>query len=142
MGRWPVARAHLRRSVGPPRCSPNAETPLGPRVDAGSGVAHRQPRPQRWSKGGGGQGGWPDDDASPGPEPRGCARADPPAVTSRSALRGTGAALRRPTTPQPRITRGLPIDGKATLRQAWPQENLGPQGAFEVSMINVSCNSH
>lgn len=64
-------------------------------------------------------------------------RRDVPVCTS-----GTGAALRRPTTPQPRITRGLPIDGKATLRQAWPQENLGPQGAFEVSMINVSCNSH
>lgn len=37
----------------------------------------------------------------------------------------------------------LPIDNRATLRQAWPRVcSPGPQCAFNVSMISVSCNSH
>ncbi|GCC46705.1 hypothetical protein chiPu_0031049, partial [Chiloscyllium punctatum] len=34
------------------------------------------------------------------------------------------------------------IDCQMTLRQAWPQEEPGLQSAFNVSMFNVSCNSH
>ena len=39
-------------------------------------------------------------------------------------------------------TRGSPIDcGRLSDRRS-PGMDPGPQGAFEVSMINVSCNSH
>ena len=46
-----------------------------------------------------------------------------------------------PATPQPRKT-SLPIDRKRPSDGRSPGMDPGPQGAFEVSMINVSCNSH
>ena len=48
----------------------------------------------------------------------------------------------RPATPQPRRTRSPPIDRKRPSDRRSPGMDPGPQGAFEVSMINVSCNSH
>ena len=51
-------------------------------------------------------------------------------------------ALRQP---QPRVrTGGGPTRSivKRPSDRRSPGKNPGPQGAFEVSMINVSCNSH
>lgn len=42
--------------------------------------------------------------------------------------------------PQPRPG-GRPTEERPSDRRG-PGRNPGPQGAFEVSMINVSCNSH
>ena len=66
-------------------------------------------------------------------------RAAPRGAASRSALQGTKAkGLRRPSRggASPPIDRKRPSDGRS------PGMDPGPQGAFEVSMINVSCNSH
>ena len=65
------------------------------------------------------------------------ARVGGPGAAGR-ALRGT------PSRAHPREARhpGAAIDRQATLRQAWPREEPGAASAFEVSMINVSCNSH
>ena len=51
---------------------------------------------------------------------------------------------RPPATPQPRRTRErvLRLMAKRPSDRRSPGRNPGPQGAFEVSMINVSCNSH
>ena len=66
--------------------------------------------------------------------------APPRTTASRSALEGTKApeSLRRPSRggASPPIDRKRPSDGRS------PGMDPGPQGAFEVSMINVSCNSH
>ena len=63
-----------------------------------------------------------------------------PRQRSRSALKGTEApeGLRHPNRggASPPIDRKRPSDGRS------PGMDPGPQGAFEVSMINVSCNSH
>lgn len=79
-------------------------------------------------------------------------RRAPPFFIPRSSLRGTKAGAKgRLRPPQPRRSRGLP-GGEGTLflrlmakrpsDRRSPGRNPGPQGAFEVSMINVSCNSH
>ena len=44
--------------------------------------------------------------------------------------------------PQPRRREGLRVMAKRPSDRRSPGRNPGPQGAFEVSMINVSCNSH
>ena len=49
------------------------------------------------------------------------------------------ACLRQP---QPRRHGGLRVMEKRPSDRRSPGRNPGPQGAFEVSMINVSCNSH
>ena len=56
-------------------------------------------------------------------------RPKPPATAPAAEERGPGASLIRLMTKRPSDRRG-------------PGRNPGPQGAFEVSMINVSCNSH
>lgn len=58
-----------------------------------------------------------------------------------SALRGTKALLRL-RLPQPRKRGGFRLMAKRPSDRRSPGRNPGPQGAFEVSMINVSCNSH
>lgn len=60
----------------------------------------------------------------------------------RSALRGTKAAERRLRLPQPRKRGRFRLMAKRPSDRRSPGRNPGPQGAFEVSMINVSCNSH
>ena len=68
-------------------------------------------------------------------------------VPGRSRIRsgGPGAPL-RDSSPPLRGSRGGPAIAanlSTTLRQAWLQgRNPEPPCAFEVSMINVSCNSH
>lgn len=44
--------------------------------------------------------------------------------------------------PQPRKRGGFRLMAKRPSDRRSPGRNPGPQGAFEVSMINVSCNSH
>ena len=44
--------------------------------------------------------------------------------------------------PQPRRRGRLRLMAKRPSDRRSPGRNPGPQGAFEVSMINVSCNSH
>ena len=90
---------------------------------------HRQPRHARRRAG---------SDASPGRDPgSGATVGDerPPGLH----LRGRGPdGPRRPS----RGDAGSPIDcGRLSDRRS-PGMDPGPQGAFEVSMINVSCNSH
>ena len=36
----------------------------------------------------------------------------------------------------------LDWNGQTTLRRAWTRDCPSPQCAFEMSMFNVSCNSH
>lgn len=61
----------------------------------------------------------------------------------RSALGGTKAVPEgRLRLPQPRRRGGLRLIAKRRSDRRSPGRNPGPQGAFEVSMINVSCNSH
>ena len=67
----------------------------------------------------------------------------------RSALRGTkGATVKqRPANATPAAVEGrLGPDNRLMAKRPSdrrsPGRNPGPQGAFEVSMINVSCNSH
>ena len=45
-------------------------------------------------------------------------------------------------TPQGKPTQGWFDCCEPTLRQAWSREYPRPQCAFEMSMFNVSCNSH
>ncbi|KAI9537809.1 hypothetical protein NQZ68_022471 [Dissostichus eleginoides] len=50
---------------------------------------------------------------------------------------------RPPATPQPRRNANVfRLMAKRPSDRRSPGRNPGPQGAFEVSMINVSCNSH
>lgn len=62
-----------------------------------------------------------------------------------SALRGTkgsGSPATAPAAPEgPRRAPGRLMFKRPSDRRS-PGRNPGPQGAFEVSMINVSCNSH
>ena len=58
----------------------------------------------------------------------------------RSDPKGTGSDW-GPRHPDARKTSSL-TEVQPTLRQAWPQEDLGPQCAFKILMFNVSCNSH
>lgn len=46
------------------------------------------------------------------------------------------------TAPAAGTTGGLRVMEKRPSDRRSPGRNPGPQGAFEVSMINVSCNSH
>ena len=62
------------------------------------------------------------------------------AKPSRSAFRGTKDA--RPCDTPVAETRRLRLIGKRPSDRRSPGKNPGPQSAFEVSMINVSCNSH
>lgn len=65
-----------------------------------------------------------------------------PTEPSWSALRGTKAARWRPATAPAAETRRFRLMAKRPSDRRSPRRNLEPQGAFEVSMINVSCNSH
>lgn len=62
------------------------------------------------------------------PQPRECARAKPRGPRFGGGRRGKAA--------RSRVMAKRPSDRRS------PGRNPGPQGAFEVSMINVSCNSH
>lgn len=68
-------------------------------------------------------------------------RAPAPHRASRSLYLG-GRRQRVPATPQPRRRERLRLMAKRPSDRRSPGRNPGPQGAFEVSMINVSCNSH
>ena len=69
------------------------------------------------------------------------ARAGRGGDTSASALRGTERA-RRCDTPAAVEDGASPIDCNRPSDRRSPGMDPGPQGAFEGSMINVSCNSH
>ena len=75
------------------------------------------------------------------------ARAGRGGSTSTSAFRGTKrpGALRHPSRGRRHPGepgRNLPIDCNRPSDRRSPGMDPGPQGAFEGSMINVSCNSH
>ena len=65
-----------------------------------------------------------------------------PTEPSWSELRGTKAARWPPATAPAAETRRFRLMTKRPSDRRSPRRNLGPQSAFEVSMINVSCNSH
>lgn len=132
-----AARAARRGSEGPPRG----------RGERSQSRDHRQPRP------GGGQGAraWgsraPTATRGGGRTHAGSAAATGgwggPARTAVCTW-GDGGA-RRSLRQTPAAERGKSlfrlIDERPSDRRS-PGRNPGPQGAFEVSMINVSCNSH
>ena len=65
----------------------------------------------------------------------------PQRARPRSASSGDEEAPEGPANPN-RGTRELRLISKRPSARRSPGKNPGPQGAFEVSMINVSCNSH
>ena len=120
-----VTRA-ARRQRGPPAAAPVSCVRGG--LD-GDGAP---PRPPGWRGGRRREGG-----SAPGARRGGLDRR-----SRRSALRGTKATRGACDRPQPRRRGGLRLMAKRPSDRRSPGRNPGPQGAFEVSMINVSCNSH
>ena len=132
-------------SVSPRRARVTRAARMGDRR-----VAHRQPRPTHAASGGGGSvkphrpptglrdgkrelGGGECRKARPEPFPK------PEVCTWGDEGPAPEGCLRLP---QPRRRGGLRLMAKRPSDRRSPGRNPGPQGAFEVSMINVSCNSH
>lgn len=166
----PARRARSPRPTGPPRVRAEGERPRGQpllvagMLCAGSAGERREPpwggpsettgsraqpsegraggseRQRRAEGGAGGRG-------SPPLQPEGPRPGRRLHFGGRRRARARCDATRRLRQPQPRRKRGAGaplfrlIDERPSDRRS-PGRNPGPQGAFEVSMINVSCNSH
>lgn len=122
----------------PPWGGPSETT--GSRAQPSEGRAGGSERQRRAEGGAGGRG-------SPPLQPEGPRPGRRLHFGGRRRARARCDATRRLRQPQPRRKRGAGaplfrlIDERPSDRRS-PGRNPGPQGAFEVSMINVSCNSH
>lgn len=122
-----VTRSARRRDVHrQPR--PTHAGPTGRPSPNPGGVTEKEGERREEPTGGGGRAGRP-------------ARAPPNRASQRSALRGTKATDACDCPSRGKRERFRLMAKRPSDRRS-PGRNPGPQGAFEVSMINVSCNSH